>query len=52
MRKFRKGLRCVPETDEETYLERQVALVMVGLAIVFVVAAVMAVASTFWGWLP
>jgi hypothetical protein len=52
MRKFRKGLRYAPETDEEAYLERQVALVMVGLAIVFVVAAVMVVASTFRGWRP
>lgn len=52
MRKSRKMMRCVPETDEETYLERQIAAGMVVLALFSVACAVMAVAATFWGWRP
>lgn len=51
MRKLRKTLRCVPETDEK-YLERQIAAGMVVLALFSVACAVVAVAATFWGWRP
>lgn len=52
MRKSRKMMRCVPETDEETYLEWQIAGGMMALTLFAVVCAVMAVAATFWGWRP
>ena len=52
MKKFIKKLHQLPQSDEENYLEWQIAVGMVVLAVIMTALAVMAVRSTFWGWRP
>ena len=52
MKKFIKRLHRLPRSDEERYLEWQIAVGMMALAVIVTVLAVMAARATFWGWRP
>lgn len=52
MKKFIEKLHWLPQSDEERYLEWQIAVGMMALAVATAVSAVMAYAATFRGWLP
>lgn len=52
MKKFIDKLHQLPRSDEERYLEWQIAVGMIAMAVIVTVLAVMAVRATFGGWLP
>ena len=52
MKKFIEKLHRLPRSDEERYLEWQVAVMMMALAVIVSLGAWAAWAATFRGWLP
>lgn len=52
MKKFIDKLHQLPRSDEERYLEWQIAVGMIAMTVIVTVLAVMAVRSTFGGWMP
>lgn len=52
IKKFIRKLHQLPRSDEERFLEWQISVGMIAMAVIVTVLAVMAVRSTFWGWLP